>query len=153
MRTPAPPRDAHRRRARGRQCGQRRPGGGRSPEYEVRGSAKKILKKPLTSGSRSAIIRAQVEARQSPDRVRPMRVRKSEPMKPPQGKRGILCGIRGDEPRDPKGFKCAPIPPSGLKGGSGILNHTKGSSETHCRRKRPSRSHVPTDTVGFFFMA
>ena len=52
-----------------------------------------FLKTPLTSRSPSAIIRAQVEARQSPERVRPMRVRKTKPMKPPQGERGILCGI------------------------------------------------------------
>lgn len=85
---------------------------------------RKKSQNPLTSRSQSAIIRAQVEARQSPKRVRPMRVRKTKPMKPPQGKRGILCGIRSEELRDPKGFKCAPIPPSGCKGGSGILNHT-----------------------------
>lgn len=131
MRTPAPPRDARRSRARGRQVVVRKPSCGRYSR--VRGSRirEKNSQNPLTSRSQSAIIRAQVEARQSPKRVRPMRVRKTKPMKPPQGKRGILCGIRSEELRDPKGFKCAPIPPSGCKGGSGILNHIKPTSEAY----------------------
>ena len=36
-----------------------------------------------------------------------MRVRKTKPMKPPQAKRGMLCGIRGEEPRGQKWLKCA----------------------------------------------
>ena len=53
---------------------------------------REISQKPLTSRSRSAIIRAQVEARQSPQRARPARVRKTEPMKPPRAE-VLLRGI------------------------------------------------------------
>ena len=44
--------------------------------------SEKISENPLTSGSRSAIIGAQGEGRQSPQRVRPMRVRKTIPDEP-----------------------------------------------------------------------
>lgn len=43
---------------------------------------KKISENPLTSGLPSAIIRAQGEERQSPRRVRPMRVRKTSSDEP-----------------------------------------------------------------------
>lgn len=55
--------------------------------------SEKISENPLTSVTSHAIIGVQVEARRSPKRVRPTRVRKTKPMKPPQAERGMLCGI------------------------------------------------------------
>ena len=108
-----------------------------APEGEVlrRGQKKfsETSENPLTSRCPSAIIRAQVEARQSPERVRPMRVRKTEPMKPPHAERARWCGIQCGEHWDPKGFKCRGSTCGDLKqAGIHLVKTIPSTAETHC---------------------
>ena len=66
--------------------------------------------------------------------MRPTRVCKTEPMKPPQAE-VLLCGIRGEEPRGPKGLKCAGNN-RGASGTPGPVGWTQGVVT------RPARSRA-----------